>query len=180
MAPHPDNCPGDIGVCSFCGGTDADGRRLIQGPLVAICSECVGICVDQLKSWPEEPVGTIQKLEAEIAILKKESQEVLIVLTDIGYPHHIECVRARAPQFERVEERCVVRPVLRIPNFVVEDCPHCGDRQVTLKPIYEYTGSYNKLMGYHGYCNGCKQKGPANIDPEVALQQFLGGKLEEN
>jgi len=49
---HPPNCPGDIGVCSFCGNTDADGRRLIQGPLVVICEECVGTCQIQLRQWP--------------------------------------------------------------------------------------------------------------------------------
>lgn len=52
MSPHPPNCPGDIGVCPFCGNTDADGRKLIQGPLVVICSECVSVCVRQLENWP--------------------------------------------------------------------------------------------------------------------------------
>ncbi len=33
-------------TCSFCGRGEKEVGRLIVGPQVAICSECVGICAD--------------------------------------------------------------------------------------------------------------------------------------
>ena len=49
--------------CSFCGQTQDDrrnGRRLIAGPGVAICSECVRLCAEILEAKPPEgaPPGT--------------------------------------------------------------------------------------------------------------------------
>jgi hypothetical protein len=41
----------EIGRCSFCGKTDREGAKIIQGPLVAICSDCVHICNVQLEKW---------------------------------------------------------------------------------------------------------------------------------
>ena len=47
-------------VCSFCGKGQEEVRRLINGPGVAICDECVEVCSDMLKNDPafiEEVVG---------------------------------------------------------------------------------------------------------------------------
>jgi len=33
-------------VCSFCGKYDHEVKKLITGPDVGICNECVGLCVD--------------------------------------------------------------------------------------------------------------------------------------
>ena len=41
----------EIGRCNFCGKTDREGVKVIQGPLVAICSDCVHICNVQLEDW---------------------------------------------------------------------------------------------------------------------------------
>ena len=35
----------DPTTCSFCGKSGEDVRRMIEGPLVRICDECVEICV---------------------------------------------------------------------------------------------------------------------------------------
>jgi ClpX C4-type zinc finger len=40
-----DNPPGDR-LCSFCRKAERDVRRLIAGPTVFICNECVDVCVD--------------------------------------------------------------------------------------------------------------------------------------
>ena len=32
-----------VACCSFCGGSQADGRKLIHGPNVRICSSCVSL-----------------------------------------------------------------------------------------------------------------------------------------
>ncbi len=47
-------------VCSFCGKGQEEVRRLINGPGVAICDECVDVCTEMLKNDPafvEEVVG---------------------------------------------------------------------------------------------------------------------------
>ncbi len=35
--------------CSFCGKNQDEGKKLIAGPGVAICDECVGLCVDIMR-----------------------------------------------------------------------------------------------------------------------------------
>jgi len=47
-------------VCSFCGKGQHEVRRLINGPGVAICDECVEVCSDMLTNDPsfvEDVVG---------------------------------------------------------------------------------------------------------------------------
>lgn len=46
--PYRDNM-GDIPRCSFCHKSESDGVRLVQGPGVYICNECVAQCVDILE-----------------------------------------------------------------------------------------------------------------------------------
>jgi ATP-dependent protease Clp ATPase subunit len=42
-----------MGNCSFCGKTEHQGVRLVRGPDVAICEECVALAVDSLEGMPE-------------------------------------------------------------------------------------------------------------------------------
>ncbi|NCC66445.1 MAG: ATP-dependent Clp protease ATP-binding subunit ClpX, partial [Spirochaetia bacterium] len=47
-------------VCSFCGKSQEEVKRLINGPGVAICDECIKVCNDMLAGDPtfqEEVVG---------------------------------------------------------------------------------------------------------------------------
>jgi hypothetical protein len=52
--------------CSFCNKTDDEVRKLIAGPTVFICDECVDVCVDIIRddaaasgtTSPEAPVPT--------------------------------------------------------------------------------------------------------------------------
>ena len=49
--------------CSFCGKTNYEVLRLIAGPTVFICNECVQICVDILNegmSLRTEPDGQLE------------------------------------------------------------------------------------------------------------------------
>ena len=41
--------------CSFCGKSQRDVAKLVAGPAVQICSECVEICTDILAGEPEVP-----------------------------------------------------------------------------------------------------------------------------
>ena len=40
-------------VCSFCGKHQDEVERMIIGPGVNICSECIGLCHDLLSDQPE-------------------------------------------------------------------------------------------------------------------------------
>ena len=42
-------------VCSFCGKHQDEVERMIIGPGVNICSECIGLCYDLLSDKPEHP-----------------------------------------------------------------------------------------------------------------------------
>ena len=41
--------------CSFCGKTKDEARRLIAGPGVFICNECVSLCNEILQDEPPAP-----------------------------------------------------------------------------------------------------------------------------
>ena len=44
-------------VCSFCGKHQDEVERMIIGPGVNICSECIGLCHDLLSDDPDRPAG---------------------------------------------------------------------------------------------------------------------------
>ena len=48
--------------CSFCGKSDRFGVRLVRGPDVAICEECVDLAVEVLDGMPvpERPAGRVE------------------------------------------------------------------------------------------------------------------------
>jgi ATP-dependent protease Clp ATPase subunit len=43
MAKHGDDRSGSL-VCSFCGKSQDEVRKLIAGPTVYICDECIDLC----------------------------------------------------------------------------------------------------------------------------------------
>lgn len=48
--------------CSFCGKSEKFGVRLVRGPEVAICEECVQLAVEVIEGMPktERPEPTVQ------------------------------------------------------------------------------------------------------------------------
>jgi hypothetical protein len=46
--------PSNPNICSFCGKSHADMRKLIAGPGVYICNNCVIVCKDLLDKDPKE------------------------------------------------------------------------------------------------------------------------------
>jgi hypothetical protein len=59
--------------CSFCGLSQREAKKLLAGPTVYICEECIGLCVDILaEDRPEAPT-----IERELARLRKEKIEAL-------------------------------------------------------------------------------------------------------
>ena len=45
-------------VCSFCGKHQDEVERMIIGPGVNICSECIGLCADLLSDKPDHQSGS--------------------------------------------------------------------------------------------------------------------------
>ncbi|MEM1377311.1 MAG: ATP-dependent Clp protease ATP-binding subunit ClpX [Pseudomonadota bacterium] len=68
--------------CSFCGKSQHEVRKLIAGPTVFICDECVELCMDIIR---EESKSSVAKASEGVPT----PQEILGVLDDyvIGQPH---------------------------------------------------------------------------------------------
>lgn len=50
--------------CSFCAKSSSDVEKVIAGPGVYICNECVGLCNDILRSAQQEPLESGTRLSA--------------------------------------------------------------------------------------------------------------------
>ena len=46
--------PTNITLCSFCGKSHAEVKKLIAGPTVYICDECIGLCNDIIAEAREQ------------------------------------------------------------------------------------------------------------------------------
>jgi hypothetical protein len=58
MAKTPTKRPSNPTICSFCGKSHAEVRKLIAGPGVYICDKCVVICKNILDKKLEEESPT--------------------------------------------------------------------------------------------------------------------------
>lgn len=54
--------PGTM-FCSFCGKAQHDVKKLIAGPAVFICDECVGLCVKIIEETPDKDPATPPKFD---------------------------------------------------------------------------------------------------------------------
>lgn len=50
--------------CSFCGKPSSDVEKVIAGPGVYICNECIGLCNDILSAERQQPSGAETQLPA--------------------------------------------------------------------------------------------------------------------
>ena len=59
-------------LCSFCGKSQAEVRKIIAGPGVYICDSCVNVCktiIDREVKTPATPEGTAAKPAFRLAIV---------------------------------------------------------------------------------------------------------------
>ncbi len=64
--------------CSFCGKPQSQVNRLVAGPGVYICDDCVHICLDILKKNYDEPMGADAKSEYKLP----KPQEITKILSE--------------------------------------------------------------------------------------------------
>jgi ATP-dependent Clp protease ATP-binding subunit ClpX len=78
MARHGDDRPGNL-VCSFCGKSQDEVRKLIAGPTVYICDECIDLCNDIIAEEcdQEEAFASISAVPKPAEIKKVLDQYVI-------------------------------------------------------------------------------------------------------
>ena len=71
--------------CSFCGKSQHEVKKLIAGPTVFICDECVELCMDIIK----EEVKTNQGKDSKSSI--PAPKEIFEVLNDFFISNCLKC-----------------------------------------------------------------------------------------
>ena len=61
MSPARDNL-----ICSFCQKSQKEVKKLIAGPTVYICNECVDLCVEIIEDEEIQTVESVEKTELPI------------------------------------------------------------------------------------------------------------------
>lgn len=64
--------------CSFCGKSQHEVQKLIAGPFVFICNECVGMCVDIVDGRPIPDNGYTKPLE-------RSTDQLLSLMGSVNY-----------------------------------------------------------------------------------------------
>ena len=78
MARHVDDRPGNL-VCSFCGKSQDEVRKLIAGPTVYICDECIDLCNDIIAEEcdQEETLSSVSTVPKPIELKRVLDQYVI-------------------------------------------------------------------------------------------------------
>ena len=66
-----------VGTCSFCGTPRSQAGRVVDGPGLAICSECVLACREILSETPPDPVDLESRVPSPAAIKRHLDQWVI-------------------------------------------------------------------------------------------------------
>lgn len=95
---------GQLVACSFCGKSSKDVQKLIAGPGVHICDECVGLCGEildesrapELKDWSSSPD---EELLAGMVQVHARHRQVDLAVTGL-----VRMLRARGVTWARIGE----------------------------------------------------------------------------
>ena len=95
MAKHGDDRSGNL-VCSFCGKSQDEVRKLIAGPTVYICDECIDLCNDIIAEECDQDEGVtsgsavpkpaeIKKVLDQYVIGQEHAKKILAVAVHNHY-----------------------------------------------------------------------------------------------
>ena len=93
--------------CSFCGKSQHDVEKLIAGPFIFICNECVGLCDDIIAGKPLPDHSAFKPLE-------RPTEELLSLMGSVNYASDgardflqqiVDTLRARAVSWADIGER---------------------------------------------------------------------------
>lgn len=100
---------GDLGIsCSFCGIEQRRAKKIIAGPTVFICDECVGLCVDVLAEDKngdvvgDTPAREIARLRSELFQAKSVNRALAAAFSSIEFT--INTHKAEAAQAAAIEQ----------------------------------------------------------------------------
>jgi len=103
--------PGKTYTCSFCGKSQDEVRKLIAGPTVYICDECIDLCNDIIaeevdhEAQLEGPASPVSSPNAptwcRVCQLPKPAEEVVAV-PELGFVCHrcVDMIRAATDESE--------------------------------------------------------------------------------
>ncbi len=87
--------------CSFCGKSEKEVARLIGGPNVYICDDCVGICNKILEATPETLAGW-EKMTDEALLSGLKTAEATVEGTRAVLQSIIDELRRRSVSWEAI------------------------------------------------------------------------------
>jgi ATP-dependent Clp protease ATP-binding subunit ClpX len=93
MAKHGDDRGGNL-VCSFCGKSQDEVRKLIAGPTVYICDECIDLCNDIIAEECDQEEG----LTSTSAVPKPAEIKKVLDQYVIGQERAKRVLAGRRPQ----------------------------------------------------------------------------------
>lgn len=129
--------PEDL-TCSFCGKGRKEVRKIIAGPLVYICDECVGLCSDIIAEEGDQEA----KARANLRTRLHELEAKWLASAQCSEPRHKDACRAVA---ERVREACAAEATAGLCTCALKGVAHCSCaaaaggriRALNLEPLLE-------------------------------------------
>ena len=151
--------------CSFCGKSQDDVRKLIAGPTVYICDECIELCNDIIaEEWEQEKskTGTHLPKPSEIkAVLDQYvvGQERAKKTLAVAVHNHYKRINARQT-FDEVELTKVKHPAHR-PHRLRQDAPRPD-------PGQDPGGSLHHRRRHHADGGRLRRRGRGEYHPPAA------------
>src|SRR5213083_1041360 len=100
MAKHGEHGSGNL-VCSFCGKSQNEVRKLIAGPTVSICDECIDLCNDIIADKGElqgtaSAASSLRLAEWCRVCRRRRAAPELVAVPDVGHVCHrcVDAIRA--------------------------------------------------------------------------------------
>jgi hypothetical protein len=87
--------------CSFCWKTDREVSKLLAGPRVFICDECVAICNGILEATPKKFAGWERMSDAELLSTLKPAAAIVDGSRNV-LQAHVNALRQRGTSWEAI------------------------------------------------------------------------------